>query len=168
MAEITAVASEVRQHWLSQGLRVSPVGSQELAELRLWQPEGVPEEYEAFLRVAGLPDDEDRQGFRFWSPREVRATRDTLRGAGYGSDATEPSVIIADYLQESWWYGLWLAGPFKGSVSLVLGREDGRDPQRPLGSLGDFLLAYVRDDACLYPPASNADHVGPRPYGGGG
>src|SRR5678816_3920992 len=105
MAEIEAMAERVRQHWRAQGLRVSPVNPEQLAELRRLRPKGIPEEYEAFLRIAGLPDDEDREGFRFWLPEEVRATRDVLGEAEYGSDATEPSVIIADYLQESWWYG---------------------------------------------------------------
>jgi hypothetical protein len=170
MAEVAAVAKEVRQHWLSQGLRVSSVEPEELAELRRLRPEGIPEEYEAFLRIAGLPDDEDGAGFRFWLPKEVRATSDVLSEAGHGSDATEPSVIIADYLQESWWYGLWLAGPFTGRVSLVLGHEDGRDPQPPLGTFVDFLLAYLNDDVRLYPPASSPEHAGPEPRsrGGGG
>jgi hypothetical protein len=154
MVGVAAVAREVRRHWLSQGLRVSPVKFEELADLKRLHPSGIPEEYTAFLRIAGLPGDEDREGFRFWLPRQVRATRDVLEEAVYGSDATAPSVIIADYLQESWWYGLWLAGPFAGHVSLVLGHEAGQDPQRPLGTIVDFLRAYVHGDARLYPPAS--------------
>ena len=154
MAGVAEVAEKVRQHWLSQGLRISQVKPEELAELRRSLPGGTPEEYEAFLRLAGLPSDEDTEGFRFWLPSEVRATRDVLGEAGYRSDATEPSVIIADYLQQSWWYGLWLAGPFRGSVSLVLGSERGRDPQRPLGTFVDFLLAYLNDNARLYPAPS--------------
>lgn len=156
MAEVAAVAEKVRQHWLSQGLRVSPVKPDDLAELRRLRPEGMPEEYEAFLRIAGLPDAEDGEGFRFWLPSELRATSDVLGEAGYGSDAAELSVIVADYLQESWWYGLWVTGPFRGQVSLVLGDEGGRDPQPPLGTFVDFLLAYLKDDARLYPPESKS------------
>jgi len=160
MAEVAVLAKEVRQHWLSQGLRVSSVKPEELAELTRSRLAGIPEEYEAFLRVAGLPDDEDGAGFRFWLPREVRATSHVLGESGYGSEGAEPSVIIADYLQESWWYGLWLAGPFAGQVSLVLGNEAGKDPQPPLGTFVDFLLAYLNDDVRLYPPASSPEHTG--------
>lgn len=71
MAEVVEIANRVREHWLLQGLRVSPVKSEELSELKRLQPEGLPHAYEAFLRIAGLPDDEDREGFRFWLPREV-------------------------------------------------------------------------------------------------
>jgi hypothetical protein len=156
MAEVKEAAEQVRHHWLAQGLRVSPVNPKQLAELRRLRPEGIPEEYEAFLRIAGLPDGEDREGFRFWLPGEVRATRDVLGDAQYGSDATEPSVIIADYLHESWWYGLWLAGPFTGSVSLVLGHQGGKDPQPPIGTFVDFLHAYLHGDERLYPPASSS------------
>jgi hypothetical protein len=160
MAEVAAVAEKVRQHWLSQGLRVSPVKPEELEALRRSRPDRIPEDYEAFLRIAGLPEDEDGEGFRFWLPNEVRATHDVLGEARYASDAVEPSVIIADYLQESWWYALWLAGPFRGHVSLVLGHADGRDPQPPLGTFVDFLLAYLNDEARLYPPASSPEHAG--------
>ena len=155
MAEVATIADRVRERWLSHGLLVSPVKSDELAALKRLPPDGIPEAYEAFLRIAGLPDGEDREGFRFWLPREVRPTRDVLGEAGYVCNASEPSVIIADYLQESWWYALWLTGPFTGSVSLVLGHKDGNDPQPPLGTVAEFLLAYLRDDARLY--ANNRD-----------
>ena len=155
MAEVAAIAEQVREHWLAQGLRVSSIETEALAEVKRSRPEGIPEEYETFLRIAGLPHDEDRNGFRFWLLREVRATADVLGDAGYASDTAAPSVIIADYLQESWWYALWMAGPFMGHVSLVLGHESGKDPQPPLGTFMDFLLAYLSDDGRLYPDSKS-------------
>jgi hypothetical protein len=153
MAEIAIVANEVRRHWLSQGLQVSPVTQEEFAVLRQLQPEGRWEEYEAFLRVAGLPHAEDREGVRFWLPREVRPSIDVLADARCRYSAVYPSVIFADYLQESYWYGLWLDGPCAGSVSLVLGIVDGEAPLPPVGSFVDFLLAYLTNDSRMYPPA---------------
>lgn len=151
MAELEDALEQVRQHWRSQGLRSSCVDETDLAELRQRRTAGLAAEYETFLRSVGVPDSEDRESFRFWPPAEVRETRDVLADAGYRCVSDERSVIIADYLQESWWYALWLDGPFKGSVSLVLGRDDGMDPQPPLGPFVDFLFAYVRDDQRLYP-----------------
>lgn len=152
MAEVAAVAKDVRRRWLSQGLRVTPIASEEIEGLRQLHPDGHWAEYETFLRIAGLPHEEDRNGVRFWLPREVHSARDVLVDAGYQCDMMDPSVIFADYLQESYWYGLWLAGPLIGRVSLVLGTADGTDPQPPIGSLVDFLLAYLNDDARMYPP----------------
>lgn len=172
MAEVKSLAEQVRQHWLSQGLRTSPLTPEDLTKLRQSHPDGIPEAYETFLRFAGLPSDEDSEGFRFWSPREVRATRDVLGEAGYKIEAEEAaaSVIIADYLQESWWYALWLAGPYRGCVSLVLGRANGQDPQPPLGTFLEFLLAYLHDDGRMYPSESNPEHsdCDPLPGDGGG
>ncbi|MCP3166610.1 hypothetical protein [Myxococcus qinghaiensis] len=146
MATITDIANQVRQHWLTQGPRAHPVARDEIVEAWRSLPGALPDEYETFLRIAGLPPDDDLRGFRFWWPKELRATADVLRDAGYPCNATEASVIIADFLQESWWYALWVTGPWKGYVSLVLGSYNGSDPQFPLGSLEDFLLAYIKDD----------------------
>ena len=154
MAEVEAVAQRVREHWLSQGLGLCTVEPDELAAAGLSHPEGIPADYAKFLRIAGLPDREDKEGFRFWLPKELDLTRDVLRRAGYESAALTPSLIFADYLQESWWYALWLGGPFAGQVSLVLG--DARDPQPAVGTLADFLVAYLNDDALIYPPARDA------------
>lgn len=146
MAAITNIATQVRQHWLERHLNVQPVAMKELVDAWRSLPGVLPEEYEAFLRIAGLPTDEDAQGFRFWLPGELRATADVLRDAGYGCNATEASVIFVDYFQQSWWYALWVSGPWKGYVSLVLGTKSGNDPRFPLGSLEEFLLAYIKDD----------------------
>ncbi|NTX66804.1 hypothetical protein HUA74_39760 [Myxococcus sp. CA051A] len=146
MTAITNIATQVRQHWLERHLNVQPVAMKELVDAWRSLPGVLPEEYEAFLRIAGLPTDEDAQGFRFWLPGELRATADVLRDAGYGCNATEASVIFVDYFQQSWWYALWVSGPWKGYVSLVLGTKSGNDPRFPLGSLEEFLLAYIKDD----------------------
>lgn len=151
MAGIATIAEQVRLHWRAQGLRVNAVPPQDLKHSNVAD---LPEDYETFLRLAGLPDDEDSAGFRFWSPKELRATGDILSAAGYTNSVVHPSVIIADHLQESWWYCLWSGGPWRGCVSLVLGTYSGRDPLPPLGNFADFLLAYLTDDACLYPPPS--------------
>ncbi|NTX07346.1 hypothetical protein [Myxococcus sp. CA040A] len=154
MAAITNIATQVRQHWLERHLNVQPVAMKDVADAWRSLPGVLPEEYEAFLRIAGLPTDDDSRGFRFWLPEELRATADVLRDAGYGCNATEASVIFADYLQQSWWYALWVSGPWKGYVSLVLGLYSGNDPQFPLGSLEDFLLAYIKDDDDVLCPKS--------------
>ncbi len=152
MAAIEIVAQAIRTHWLSQGLRLRAPEPQELEILRRLDSNGIPSEYETFLRVAGVLEDEDRLGIYFWLPSEVRATHEVLAEAGCACDSSAPSVVIADYFQESWLYALWLGGPFRGQVSLALGTADGKDPQPPLGTLADFLLACMSDDARLYPP----------------
>lgn len=157
MAEMSTVSKNVRQHWLAQGLRISAVPADQLDEFRQRFPRGIPQDYTTFLSIAGLPDDEDAEGFRFWPLREVRSTRVVLQDAGYGSDVSACSVIIADYLQESWWYCLWLDGPAVGQVSAVWGTRDGNDPQPPLGTLASFLRLYLDDDERLYPFDGNVD-----------
>ena len=42
----------------------------------------------------------------------VRADVFSGRKPAYHADA--PSLVFADYLQESWWYGIWLSGERRG------------------------------------------------------
>ena len=156
MAEVASTARAVQQHWLSHGLRVFQVGRSELASLSRSISDGLPEEYDEFLRIAGLPDNEDAAGFRFWLPTEVTPTNQVLHNAGYEISFSDPSMIIADYMQESWWYCLWVGGTFRGQVSLVLGREDHLNPVPTFATFGEFLQAYLADDPQLYPPAPNS------------
>ena len=145
-SRMSDLAERVRQHWLSQQLAASPPDA---------SSGGVPVEYAEFLSLAGSPDGEDAEGFRFWALSEVRPTSEVLRSAGYDADSEpSPSLVFADYLQESWWYCLWVAGPHRGMVSLVLGQ--GVDPQPPMGTFADFPEAYLTADGRLFPTASEA------------
>jgi hypothetical protein len=145
-------AHQIRQRWLSQGVPTSQVTPDDLAAIRTAFRAEIPADYESFLEIAGSQDGHDKDQYRFWHPREIRPTSDVLRDAGYPSNATELSIVIADYMQESWWFSLWLTGPWAGQVSLALGLCDGSDPQPPIASFDDFLELYMRDDGRLYPP----------------
>jgi hypothetical protein len=151
MEQIAIAAQEVRQHWLAQRLRIEAVSAEDLNKLRLLCLDGRWAEYETFLRVAGLAVDDDRQGIRFWSPHEVRRYGDVLSTDDASRANAQVAVIIADYLQEAWWYCLWLTGPVAGQVSLVLGDKTGNDPRPPIGSLAEFLRAYTNEAPSLYP-----------------
>ncbi|QSQ12985.1 hypothetical protein [Myxococcus landrumensis] len=120
MATLTDVAQQVRDYWLAAGLDVRPVAMSEVMDACRALPGALP--------------------------KALRATADVLRDAGAGCNATEASVIIVDSFQESWWYTLWVSGPWKGFVSLVLGTKTGNAPQFPLGTLEEFLLAYIHDN----------------------
>jgi hypothetical protein len=170
-AELIAVAMEVRQHWLSQGLPLFPVSATQLEDLHRSFLEGLPEEYETFLRVAGLHQD-GQEMVRFWKPHEIRRSSDVVReadehNARVSRNKEQPprnphhervfrtldqSLVIADYMQESWWYALWISGPSRGLVSYVGGYTDGRDPAPVLGTLVEFLQAFMKDDERLGPP----------------
>lgn len=104
--------------------------------------------FECFLHIAGVPSDDDKDGFLFWGPSLIRPVEDVMRDAQYDWKCAHRSVIIADYLQECWWYALWLDGPWAGRVSLVLGCAD--EPAPVFGSLADFLRAYLDGDDRLY------------------
>jgi hypothetical protein len=152
MADVVLLSEQVRERWLREGLEISTVNLVDIARMEYLFGRRIPSDYRQFLSVAGLPHNEDSEGFRFWSPGEWRATRDVLEDAGYQSfEGDSCSVIFADYLQESWWYAVWLSGAKAGGVSLALGTSDGRDPQRPIGSMADFLEAYLAGDQRLYP-----------------
>lgn len=82
MDATTDIAMQVRRHWLERYLDVQSVSMNEVVDAWRSLPGEIPEEYETFLRTAGLPTDADSRGFRFWLPEELRATADVLRDAG--------------------------------------------------------------------------------------
>ncbi len=144
---MSEVIERVRRYWLAQGLTVNTVDPKSIA-LELHGE--MPAAYAELLRTVGVPNDEDVHGFRFWHPHEFRSARQVLTGADCPSDVPETWVIIADYLQESWWYAMDFAGADKGRVFLVLGSA--ADPTAPIGDVSRFLQAYLDDDEILYPP----------------
>lgn len=151
-AGIEHLAAQVRDRWTSQEITVSDVRPQAILELvRRFGP--LPEPYTEFLRTAGVASNDDSEGFLFWGPEEVRSTAAALNDAGYpGVDLAASSIIFADYMQESWWYALWVDGPHLGCVSLVLGQGASEPPdlQPPVGTFLEFLAWYLADDERLY------------------
>lgn len=152
MAEVTDLATRLRLHWRSQGLRILQQHPSDVAIAESVVGCRLPEDYVSFLCEVGLPECDDSEGFRFWRPNELRHVQSVLRDAGYASDAIHPAIVFADCMQESWWFALWLSGPNLGLVSLALGTSSGQDPQPPMGTFQNFLQSYLNDEAILYPP----------------
>lgn len=140
---IVDLARKVRGRWLLSDLKVTD----------LEVPEGCPllgcgDEYLLFLLHAGVLDDNDDQYFRFWKLAEIRTTSEALGEVDEPGSLAVDSLIIADHLQESWWYGLGVAGRLKGRVFLVPGSIV--DPPPVSWTLVEFLEAYLSDDESLY------------------
>jgi hypothetical protein len=139
------LVGEVRRYWAEQGLQPKDV---DLSGLPGDVCGRLPPTYEAFLRQAGLPDREDDQGFLFWQPSELRSAAALLVHQDVPDRAALESLwVFADYLQESWCYGLWLSDDRLGEVSLVTGVGD---PRPSIGTFPEFLSAYLVDDPILY------------------
>lgn len=147
------LALRVRGHWIAEGLDVVRIGSSAIASLRQRFPSEGIEGYLQFLSFAGLPKTEDVNQFRFWMPKEIAESAELLKRTGALSavDAdAERGMVFADHMQESWWYRIVLDGSEVGMV-----RRAGclaKDRQAPpIGTIWDFLAAYLRDDEVLYP-----------------
>lgn len=142
------LGARVRERWKSLGVTTSVCDGDCLQySAHLSFPlHPILREYAAFSAVVGCQYNDDAMGFRFWPPAEVRMTRDVLVDAGYQCLSADASVVFADFMQESYWYSLWLAGPNAGMVSFTLGSIDGDDPQPPFATFHAFLELYLRDD----------------------
>jgi hypothetical protein len=148
--ELYALFHQVMKRWASAGVLGPPNAEDAIAaaERRVGRLHG---SYKQFLRCAGVQLDDDQSSVLFWRPGDLRPAEDVLRDCGREVSFENPAVVIADYMQESWWYVLWLAGVHTGCVSLVLG-GDPHDLQPPMGSFVDFLSAYLEDAPEMYPP----------------
>jgi hypothetical protein len=150
MAEIADLALHVKAHWVSLGLTVRKISKREIVELSRSLPVPLPGDYVTFLEVAGVHDDDDRAAIRFWPPHLVRPTTKVVEEAGYILREESPSVIFADYMQESWWYGMWVGGELHGRVSIVLCDDKECKRPSPIGDFSEFLMLYLSDAAILY------------------
>lgn len=155
MAQIEAISRRVHQHWIGQGLAVQPV---EMSKIAHSVRNLMPSDFLAFLNIAGLPLDEDTNGFRFWQPEELQIVTTSalhqhddvhfqlsshfMHSSCY--DALIGSVVFADYLQESWWYSISRDDCDASVVRLV-------DYAQTVGDLEEFLAIYLRDGDRLYP-----------------
>jgi len=152
MAKINEVSSRVRDYWIASGLNVRPVLGSDLVLLRhRFASDGIAD-YLQFLSIAGLPTDEDANQFRFWMPHELAPSNEVLLGTGFYSTAeaqAESGLIFADYMHESWWYRICLEGAEVGKIRRAGSSQKDRQAP-PMGSMCDFLEAYLRDDDCLY------------------
>jgi hypothetical protein len=90
------------------------------------------------------PHDQDLQGFRFWSLREVQPVN-SYKGGRYGN--IESVFLFADYMTWSWGYGLDLQS--EGVPVYLYGGRDGR-PNRVASSFEEFIELYIADDAAIY------------------
>jgi hypothetical protein len=148
--DIEGLARAVQQYWTRQGIRSTPA---DLGQAPDDVRDRLPDEYRAFVSVVGIPDREDDEGFLFWRPSQLRTATQILDGSSSapvpGEDrlALDHLIVFADYLQESWWYGLWIGEEGPARVSLVSGIND---PRAPIGSFADFLSAYLVDGPLLY------------------
>lgn len=127
------LARDVRLFWEQQGLLRKTVSRDEIqnAERRLGR---FPEDYRTFLLEAGINVEPGTAWIRFWSPDELRRTSQVVE-----NDSTY-SIIIADYMDESWWYTLEL--PF-GRVRLSSGLHESK--QLAGMSLSDFVSKYINN-----------------------
>ncbi len=148
MAKIIELAKKVSEYWLSHGVDTQGVTSEEIEKTEK-RVGSLPESYKDFIFRSGIPKTEDSNGIYFWSLGDLVRADHLLSKAGYEISLKDELVVIADYMQESWWYGLWLTGEDYGRVSLILG-GDINDPQEPIGDFQHFLQCYLNDSAEIY------------------
>jgi hypothetical protein len=113
----------------------------------------LPQWFFDFHSLVGVMADGDREGFYFWKPRDCVFPEDYLtRRCGERCSFSIPNscVVFADYLQESWWYGLWTSGPWTDLVSPIWG-ADGDNVSTPIGTFAEFIELYLSDSPTLYP-----------------
>lgn len=148
--QLAALAEEMRRHWSGAGLSLAAIDEDEILATERRLGTALPTEYRSFLKLAGIPSDQDTLGFHFWQPNAFQLTTEVVPSSEQDLGQGRTSVVFADYLDESWWYVIWTAGDHSGMISRALGTEHGPDPEDPLGTLETFCRAYLSDDKVLY------------------
>lgn len=148
--ELDDLALEVRRRWLARGILGRDISRVEVGELEA-RVGPLPSAFKSLLLIAGTQVDDDDEGVLFWPPEEVCPAREVLSKEGYRLVGAEDAIVIADYMEQSWWYALWIRGRERGNVFLVRG-EWQEAPLDSIGNVAGFLRAYLFEPGRLYPP----------------
>ena len=149
MGEVSDKVNSVRKRWNRAGVLGREIEMSEITSLER-RIGSIPPSYKEFLLEVGRQDDDDEDGFFFWAPEAVSPVNVLFTENDIETcPVLEEAVVIADYLQESWYYVLWTQGPRTGQVGLATGKDD--EKRKPIGNLLAFLESYLVDSKALYP-----------------
>lgn len=133
-------ATEIRKLWENESVHGPEVLSSDIALLEQ-RVGGLCDAYKEFLLAAGTQLDNTDDGFLFWRIDDVRFANNVRSEYGLPThEFLDGAIVVADYLQESWWYVLWTTGPNTSLVSLVTGTKD--ETRKPIGNFCEFLKCY--------------------------
>ncbi len=104
----------------------------------------MPVDFIELYKVSNGTSDSDCEGFRFYKYEELKTMGDKFSYAS--NNPLHKVVIFADYMQQSWWYGVRINNS---------GYEVGIIPEANkfkviTNSLFEFLDFYLADDSNLY------------------
>lgn len=144
MGPIEEISLVIREMWIGQGLFDGFYSAERIISAA-GRFGSLPVEYMSFVETAGMQRDSDSSGFRFWHLDEVR-----LDSPNFDGDADPKcNLIIADYLQESWWYGISFSSSAQITAIPITGRVE--TPKHDPISFLEFLRRYAYDSELLMP-----------------
>ncbi|HEY4238184.1 MAG TPA: hypothetical protein VGM88_00130 [Kofleriaceae bacterium] len=129
--DVESEAQRLRAHWKRGGIHRGDVPAAELRRLA-----SLPADYLTLLRIAGWANDCDDEQHYLWEPARISA------------ESEHPFILIGDYMQESWWYGLGVRGPSCGRAAILPNARP--EPSAIVGTVGEFAAMIVADDHGLY------------------
>lgn len=143
------------QYWGAQpGLQLRPpAGPDEIYAFEQKYQVRLPEELRAFYLAAdgfAPPDDQDQNGFSFWSLARV-CPWNSYEDGRWSSEKTAECYVFADYLSVSWAFAFRLTSESLQVPVCIVGTATGT-PRWIADSFEQFVELYVRDDEVLYKP----------------
>ena len=146
------VVEDVIEHWRAQNVSFLPgVNEADIAAFERERSVTVPDDLRAFYRrtngtrAFGC----DRDGYDFWAVADIVPYKDHAW-----------ALVFADYLMESWSYGIDLTGTggFGIGAVYVLGTVGGR-AFIVARTFGEFLRRYLNNDERLIPDYAEEYHA---------
>jgi hypothetical protein len=132
-------------YWKKNNLSISRIGIADLNNILNIKRFFLPNDFKELYVYANGIDDCDSEGFLFYKIEDLETMGEKF-SLDKGSDLYN-IVLFADYMQQSWWYGIKLIHNENYEIGIV---ATSLKFKKIANSLSDFITLYLEDSQILY------------------
>ena len=139
---MTRLLNDLFEHWGSNGIHCNRK-QKDIQNILVCADIKIPKDFELFYKLTDGTLDQDSEGFQFYNIKDLIKIGKKFNSKNDLSDI----ILFADYMLESWWYGLKQKNEYEYEIGIVATK----DTFTPIAkSLDDFITMYIQDADKLY------------------
>lgn len=135
--------NELITYWRNNNISIKKKSMLEINEILRKRKLVLPNDFKLLYKYANGADKYDKEGFLFYSIEHIVSV-----SKKFSTDNKLNNVLLfADYLQQSWWYGLNIIDNNNYQIGII---PNNNYFKIITTSLSDFIKLYLQDSHLLY------------------